>query len=163
MFLKQWQHPKPHNSISQHSLPSWRVSFNFTCRLTSVLTQEGICKHLLVHSCLTFQHIYIYKSFAQSLSSLDFAKQRVVSNDDDHYLMQTSGHFFKDQDPMQSSVFNPCIIQFPFAVLALISAATLLCPLHSGERENHPRPLFLQTLLVMAKCNSFAAAFAGPY
>lgn len=62
---------------------------------------------------------------------------------------------------MQSSVFNPCIIQFPFAVLALISAATLLCPLHSLDRENQPRPLFLQIIPVIAKCNSFAAAFAG--
>lgn len=61
---------------------------------------------------------------------------------------------------MQSSVFNPCIIQFPFAVLALISAATL-CPFHSPEKKNQPRPLFLQIIPVIAKCNNFAAAFGG--
>lgn len=64
---------------------------------------------------------------------------------------------------MQSSVFNPCIIQFPFAVLALIAAATLLCPFHSPERENQPRPLFLQIIPVIAKCSSFPAAFECSY
>lgn len=64
---------------------------------------------------------------------------------------------------MQSSIFNPCIIQFPFAILALISASTLLCPLHSPERENQPRPLFLKIIPVIAKCNSSAAAFTGSY
>lgn len=64
---------------------------------------------------------------------------------------------------MQSSVFNSCLIQFPFAALTLISAATLLCPFHSPKRENQPRPLFFQIIPVIAKCNSFAAAFAGSY
>lgn len=64
---------------------------------------------------------------------------------------------------MQSSVFNSYLIQFPFAALALISAATLLCPFHNPKRENQPRPLFLQIIPAIAKCNSFAAAFAGSY
>lgn len=64
---------------------------------------------------------------------------------------------------MQNTIFNPCIIQFPFGVLALISAATLLPPFHSPERENQPMSLFYQIIPVTAKCNSFAAAFARSY